>query len=346
MANTNKGDIAIRETLKAELRKAFAPRDVVFSELKWGQLKEANAHELNRSCDLFVIGGSGYIRPTKTNSLPPDMLEDAKALAELTCMKIAFGIGWNALLDGASGSAGAFDPAARAQLGRLLQSIDLVSVRDRATRDLVQDVSGKTAALVGDPALFYADLFPSATPPVRGRLRVGLNLALHGSASADRIERRLDEYCDFLRALSREHELTFHYVQHAQTECVIPKLLASRGIFVQRHDPPPEELIAFYRTLDIHICQMMHSSVLSLGALVPTMNFGYDIKNQGLFDLMDLKEFYFSAWSFDRAKALGAAKRMIAERPDLASRIATRKTELRADLSRFLNEISTRVAAH
>lgn len=338
--NTNKGDIAIRETLKAQLRKAFAPADVHFDELKWGQLKVHMAAEMNRSCDLLVIGGSGYIRPMHNRELPKDVLEDAKVFGMLDCPVVAYGIGWNCLLDKDGPPVDPLTPTGYEQLKEVLKTIDLISVRDRATQELVREVSGRAPSLVGDPALFYADLFAGSVQRSTGKsLQVGLNMAIHGPESAKRIEQEFDSYCAFLKAFTREHSATFHYVHHAQTECVIPLMLASRGISVQSHDLPAEKLIDFYRTLDIHICQMMHSSVLSLGALVPTMNFGYDIKNRGLFELMGLEEFYFSSWNFDEKAALKAAGRLIGERDRLVAQIAARKKELGEELDKFLRSV-------
>jgi len=340
MSNTNKGDIAIRETLKPQLREALAPHNIEFTELKWGQLNEHMAARLDRACDLFVIGGSGYIRADVNGELPPNVIEDTKAFAKLRCLKVAYGIGWNSLLDQADTSQNPFNETGRHQLKAFLQTVDLVSVRDRATQTLVRETSGRQAALTGDPALFYSDLFAARPPrPERKKLQIGLNMAMHGKRAAGRVEKMFDKYCEFLTALSHEYDVTFHYVQHSQTECVIPLLLASRGIVVRWHNPPADELSNFYRSLDIHICQMMHSSVLSLGVGVPTMNFGYDIKNRGLFDLMGLSEFYFSSWEFDQEVALAAAGRLIHEGPSLKKQIVSRKEKLRGDLDLFLGDI-------
>lgn len=338
--NTNKGDIAIRETIKAQLREALAPHDVEFSELKWGQLKPHMIDGLNRSCDLFVIGGSGYIRPRDNGELPADMVEDAEVFSRLACVKVAYGIGWNSLLNQEGAPKQPFSPSGQKNLSDLLKALDLISVRDRTTHGLVQDVSGKPPVLVGDPALFYSDLFAEtkARRP-KAKLQVGLNMAIHGSTSVRRIGQQFDKYCAFLKSLSREHNLTYHYVQHTHTERVIPLLLASRGISVVRHDPPASRLPDFYRGLDIHICQMMHSSVLSTGVGVPTLNFGYDIKNVGFFDVMGLNDFNFSAWDFDQNAAVATAGRMITDRAAISQAILKRKEELRAELNAFLRSI-------
>ena len=343
--NTNKGDIAVRETIKSQLREAFSGCDVQFTELKWGQLKEHMSDDLNRSLDLLVIGGSGYIRPTKARNLPSDMIEDAKAFARLTCVKVAYGIGWNYLLDTNTDSAPPLSAIGYEKLEALLRTIDLMSVRDHATQALIQEVSGSRPLLVGDPALFYSGLFPAQTTrESRKKLHVGLNMALHGADMARRLEVGFDMDCAFLKALSREHEIVFHYVQHTQSESVIPLMLASRGIFVRWHNPPAEKLIDFYRSLDIHICKMMHSSVLSFSARIPTLNFVYDIKNKGLFEIMGMSGFYFSSWGFDHEMALAAAKKLIDRRRDVRNQIDERIGELRSDLAVLLRNVAVAVA--
>lgn len=338
----NKGDIAIREAIKSQLRAAFKSCHVQFQELQWGQLNEDMADRLNQSCDLFVIAGSGYVRFAKDGELPSAMVQDLKAFKKIKCPKIAYGIGWNSPLDKIEGDKPTHSARAMEQLAQSMQAIDLVSVRDRATQTLLSSLGDCDPILLGDPAIFYADLFPprNPRPPAPDRkLQIGLNMALHTSAVVDLLARQFDNYCSFLRALSDEYKVTFHYVPHVQTGGVIPLMLASRGIFVRSHDLPPDELIYFYRTLDLHICQLMHSSILAVSALVPTINFGYDIKNRGFFELMGLDEFYFSALDFDQEAALAAARKLIAERNTVSQRIADRKMELRQEFDSFLHSV-------
>src|ERR1044072_6542646 len=59
--HSNRGDIAIRIAIKQQLAKAFAPRPVNFREVILGDPTYETAKEINRSCDIFVIGGGGYI---------------------------------------------------------------------------------------------------------------------------------------------------------------------------------------------------------------------------------------------------------------------------------------------
>lgn len=119
----------------------------------------------------------------------------------------------------------------------------------------------------------------------------------------------------------------------------MPRLLRAHGISVERHDPAPDHLPGLYRSFDIHICQMLHSAILAIGADVPTMNFAYDAKSGGFFELLGLSEFCLAEWPFQKEVALAAAERLIERNAEIRLDIRERKEQLHRDLTLFLDRL-------
>ena len=90
--NSNRGDIAIRMAVRQQLTKAFAPSPVRFVEVKWGELTDFAAAEINACCDIFVIGGGGYMF-LKADGSAGHMLENVEELGKIRCPVFAYGIG-------------------------------------------------------------------------------------------------------------------------------------------------------------------------------------------------------------------------------------------------------------
>src|SRR5690242_9186724 len=176
---TNKGDIAIRESIKEQIAAYFAPRAVEFREIGWGFLETPSLKDISESSDLFVIAGSGYIFSNEQGDIHSRIGEDARLFAGLACPVVAYGIGWNKLLDAGNSSEGrSLNERARRILRDLFGKVELIGVRDRATQSLLAELTGKDVALIADPALFYHGSGASSVPKADdGFLRVGLNLA-------------------------------------------------------------------------------------------------------------------------------------------------------------------------
>lgn len=333
---TNKGDIAIREAVKQQLAAIFAPSQVTFTTLGWDGLDSETATRVGNTHDLFVIAGSGYVSAPDDGELAPRYEADRKALADMACKKISYGIGWNKLLPGSDGlEMLPLTQRSRDTLAGIFGSLESVSVRDEATHELVESVTGAAPFLIGDPALFYRGAASPQSPVPSGKLptstkklNVGLNIALHGNASAARVGSQLDAVCEFLRAFAAQHDLVYHYMQHSHTERIIPLLLRSRGVRVKTVDISPEHLPAYYGTLDLHLCQMLHSAILCLGAGVPTLTFAYDVKSLGFFEVMQMPQYCLPSDPFDPAKAIVTANEMLENAAALRTHIARRKTEI------------------
>lgn len=344
LLGSNKGDAAIRETIKYSLQHALAPWQLTFDELEWGTLSTQSPEELNRRWDMLVIGGSGYIASNEKGELAKRMLDDLPILRGLTCLKVLYGIGWNSLLT-ANGEAQPLSGQANKILREILGTLNVLSVRDRASEALVHSHTRDDVYLTGDPALFYGA--EEAYPPLlraTGKVQIGLNFAVHGPNSARRFETQFDQHCALLRDIGKKFPATFHYVQHSHTERFVPGLLRARGIPVVAHDPAPGQLVPLYRQLDLHICEMMHSSILAINAGTPTISLAYDVKNIGFFDLMGLERFCHPVWKLDRGAILQSIADAVQNAPQIRQTIEKRKAELHLVYDGFLNKVRSAVS--
>lgn len=335
---TNKGDIAIRETIKENLKSLFAPRPVTFTELHWDELIPAKAADIDRDHDLFVIGGSGYIASDEEGNISRRADQDLASIVQIKCPKIAFGIGWNKLL--ASGDFNEPRPLSQKARGILkdtLRHLDLISVRDSATQALVSELIGRQPQLTGDPALFYSG--SQRRQFTDGKLHVGVNFALHGPERVEFIAQQNKIFCDVLAKFAKRHDVVYHYMQHAHPERAIPLMLRARGISVVREDLPIDQMAALYGVLDMHVCQMLHSAILAVGAGTPTLHYGYDIKSMGFFDLMQMPELCYPDWPLDPDQMFAELESLLLNSQAIRAHIAQRKKEIKKAADTFLEDV-------
>lgn len=334
--HSNKGDTLIRETIRGELTAAFAPRAVRFVELEWGTLSIEQAKNLNGTCDLFVIGGGGYLFLDEDFTLQSRVSRDLDAFSVLDTPIVAYGIGVNRPVETSAdwheSVAALAKQKNRKLITELMGRLDVVSVRDSTTYSLVSESFEKKTLLIGDP-VFIADndgrtLSARISGAAPQNLRVGLNFALHGHKSSKRYEKYFYSYTRFISELSKLYRVDLHYVAHSDAERVIPCMFRQFGIRMTYHDTGAEQLTALYSSFDFHICQMLHSSILSLSLGIPTINIGYDEKNEAFYRLLKLDDLFIPYTSFDVETALGICRNAIENSQEISSVALRRKTEL------------------
>ena len=336
----NKGDIAIREAIKQQLKDQAFPTQLEIREVSWDELDQKTVENINDWADIFVIAGSGYIFSDELGELHPRAALDSKHISRLTCPVVAYGIGWNTLLtsDYAYERAG-LTPAAKETLRQLFSNVSLIAARDKATQLLLVDATGRNVDLVVDPAFFFQGRRGTFLPKAEsGQLRVGLNLAFHGKESVDRFKRLLPKLSDFLREISKRHIIEFHYVMHAETEKLVTSALEAIGVTLVVHDPDVWDLPGLYRCFDVNVCQMLHSAILATAARVPTLTFAYDAKSSGFFNLLGLDEFCLSECHFDLEIALTRFDDLVRRRHAIASQIDNRSAILNQASNAFLRK--------
>ena len=148
-----------------------------------------------------------------------------------------------------------------------------------------------------------------------------------------------------MRRFAEGRPCAFTYFVHYEAERVIPGLLRHAGLAVTVVDAPAPAMLGAYAELDLHVCEMLHSSILALNAGVPTINLGYDVKNAAFFELMELDPYCIPAPEASVATLTAAMERALAEAPALRSAIATRRAVLRRELDAYLASVVRLVGA-
>jgi polysaccharide pyruvyl transferase WcaK-like protein len=342
VTNTNKGDAAIREAITAQLASLPFRPPVEIVEVGWGELTEQHVARLNETRGLFVIAGGGYFFFGPDNALPRRIERDIELIRRMTCARIAYGPGVNQIRTGSTLRPLDPDTVAPRSLGMLSElaaQMDLVAVRDQSSRDLLAAVHRGPVRLIGDPALFLDPTHRREARAGRQPALVGLNFALHGPNNAASLPERMRWIVPLLRRMREAWQCRFRYVMHSDVERVFPLLLRQHGIETEVIDAPVQATLDAYTALDLHLCQMLHSSILAVAAGTPTVNIGYDAKNLAFFDLMGIADLCFEPKDLDPERVFERAARLHEERAAFAAAIGAAKRRLGEELARFHAEI-------
>jgi polysaccharide pyruvyl transferase WcaK-like protein len=132
----------------------------------------------------------------------------------------------------------------------------------------------------------------------------------------------------------------FWYFVHCETERIAIGLLRKRGVGVEVVDLPPRELIAAYSQMDFTICQMLHASILSANARVPSINIGYDVKNASFYELMGQPELCIPHDEISADRLWSLWREAFARRADLASELDLRKSALMENTDRAVDKMT------
>ena len=342
--HTNRGDIAIRRA-SIELLDAAFHGAVNIVEIGWSEFELVHADWIDSHIDLFVVGGGGYYFLDAAGRPAPRIARDLAILRKIHCPIASLAPGINGSLSHhRAGQAGTPGPVAEASetFGEMLRLLQLSSARDASCQAFLNAVGPAQTVMQADPALFLQPAMPSSPPPELppGELAVGLNLAFHQPDLGGFLPKRLHVLATAARALARDRACKFFYFVHSNAERVIPSLLRQAGVRVTTVDLPAEQMLVWYKKLDIHICQMLHSSILSINAGVPTINLAYDIKNPAFFDVIGLSYLCVYADSITSEQLFIKMTNALARGPSIRLHLAERKRQLRQSMDDYLAELA------
>ncbi len=91
--------------------------------------------------------------------------------------------------------------------------------------------------------------------------------------------------------------------------------------------------------MDFVICQMLHASILSASAGVPSINVGYDVKNASFYELMGQPELCIPHDEISVERLSSLWRDAIGRRAALAAQLGVRKTELFEDTNRAADKM-------
>lgn len=337
--DSNRGDIAIRMAIKQQLTKAFAPRSVTFLEVKWGELTEDAIERINHSCDMFVIGGGGYMFLNANGSVG-HMLERVEELGRIRCPVFAYGIGLNRLMHEKVCDLEALPEASRQKIRYLASRCELISVRDAEAAKLFELYAAKFVTLTGDPVLSYlAEKHPPAAPR-EGRPVIGINLAAHGWRALSILKPLLPTIIGFLKDIQRTHQVELLYLQHHDLERPVIDFLRAEGLRFELVCGTPDELLQGYARTDFVICQMLHASIFAATAGKPFLNIAYDGKIIAFGKLLGMPECCLLPSDVEPGLLEKTFISLFEDRAALEARLGRRMKVLRLSQIRFAEELA------
>lgn len=340
----NLGDVAIYQSTAALIKRMLPEADIL--PMNWGKLSQYSFKHEDRQKTALVFNGSGYFHVAADGRLANRIKDDLDALRRHAIPAFFFGVGLNRPGQTDLDALVSLHPEDADIVSELLDYAQAISVRDAGTQAALAPLTSKPIHLTGDPALHYfhamgiqtssATIHPANTPPV-----IGVNVSFHGKNSNDLLKKNLEGYCAVLLRLQKETGAKFRYFIHYATSNIVPKLLAQRGIPIEKigaGETADTPLMAReYAKLDLHIGGMLHSCILATSAGTPCLALAYDIKHQGFFDLMGLPENCLSAASFNPDELYSRAMDLLANPAPVRAHIALRRKELETQTISFLN---------
>lgn len=167
---------------------------------------------------------------------------------------------------------------------------------------------------------------------------IGLNFAFHGPFSNSILQRNLAVYVRMIKAIYRHTGCRFSYFVHYDTEHLIPRLFAQKGIAINVVNGDAYELSRYYADIDVHIGGMLHSCIMAVGADTPCIGLAYDIKHFGFFDLMNMPDQCFSATEFDPHAIINLTLKLLHAGAEERDRIAARRRVLHSAAQDFIDD--------
>lgn len=344
----NLGDVALFRASCAMVRQAVPDAELL--PMNWGDLGRYVATNGERTG--LVVCGSGYFAIGSDGRLSSRVKDDFDAMQRLGIPPIFLGVGLNRPGKAGSSASSAIHDEDAELVSRMLADAVAISVRDVATQDALSRLTSKPVHLTGDPALHFAHVagarardasFVGDRAQSGGRPRVGVNFSFHGKTSNALLLQNFDHYCSALGQIGAEFNAELLYFPHYATELIIPRMLAARGIAIdvvggKRGTDDPSELLAAYRTLDLHVGGMLHSCILAASTDTPCIALAYDIKHRGFMELLDLGEYCLSAPEFRAGELVARVRSMLADATAIRAALAQRRGRLQALTEGFVRE--------
>jgi len=299
----NIGDEAILQGIITRLRASLPVKITVFSRdakdtLKRHQVERAvTARELTREevnreieeLDLFILGGGG-------------ILYDAEAKVYLRELEIAQQKGIPTMTY-AVGVGPLDDPVAQKQVRDVLSQVNVVTVRERSDKKLLEDIElSRDIIITADPALLLKpETFPEGALDVEhmaGKRRVvGMSVREAGFAAPDIDERFYRELlanaADFM--IDRfDADIVFFPMEHRmldvqQSHAVMSQMLYPQRAHVLKGAYSAGQLLSLIKYCDFAVGMRLHFLIFAALQNVPFVALPYSAKVGGLLDILELE---------------------------------------------------------
>lgn len=332
VANSNVGDAAMASALGQLVRAAgWSAAETV--PVGWGTLDDARIERINRD-GLCVLVAGGYFVVRQDGSLSRRADEDYALLRKLKRPLIPAGLGVNLLLS-PDGAPPAISPQASETMRKWLALCGPIGLRDQGSIRLAAGL-GFRAELTPDPVLVMSPKPTQTTPARRKRPAIGVNLAFHGRRDGLPLNDLVAAYVSMLRRLRAELGAEVRYFVHSDSERFIVRTLQASGVVDRVLRGPADALIEAYAELDVHVAQMMHSSILSVCAGTPVCVVAYDQKNLEFCKLVGLEPHAIQEAAVTPGALLERVRGLYRQRDAVAATLRRARERLRAQQLAFL----------
>lgn len=338
LKNSNIGDISVGIAAREAIQNIWQIASDAIVEVSWGALTDQLITHINSEADAFVIGGSGYLHCGATGRLSSLVQADIPKLERLTCPIVTFGVGLNRIIQGSwIRPQQCITTESLELLQRFSRVVTCHSVRDELTKEILEMSGAKDVRVIGDPALHLNKAkSPLVSHRRESRLRIGVNFSFHGPNSQAMLLTNIKTYIAFLKWIKFNFECELIYFAHSDAENFIWKILTQMGVDIEFVGGSPAILLECYRTIDLHVCQMMHSAILAMSNGVPTLNLGYDMKNLYLFKLIGLDDRCRNIVQISLEELVESFQCLFDDREEINEMIVEKQSELESRVTTYL----------
>ena len=326
----NKGDLAIVLAVQELLKVSFPTAIIVDYPVE--TLKEYDAKTLAslNTADLVVMGGGGlFYRYFLPFSL--------KMIAGLKKPLVVFGVGYIREV-----GAPPLRKKDRDSLIALANRADLLGIRENYTKSFLvkYGVPADKIKVIGDPALLLSEESPLKA--LKPGFKLGLNLNYSGWLGfGEWREDILRAYRETAEYFQKNYQASVYYLKHHPGEdAIYPELGINNLILL---DETPSRQKGAYGQLDLVIGMMLHSCVLSAGALTPAINVAYDLRNRNFARFLGCPELIVELPDLRKGALLQRARAVIAGEKSYRRHLAIFKRRVERRTNDFLKAINNLV---
>lgn len=329
----NKGDLAIVMAVKDLLIKKFI--NVEFFDFPIEFLSKGELSDIKKlnSCDFVVIGGGGifyhYFLPFSK-----------ELISKIKKPIFIFGIGYIKEI----GAKNLKDEQLESLLF-LIEKARLVALRDDYTkRFLIKNgADPDKIRLIGDPAtLLKEEKISSSKSREFGLdspiLKIGFNLNYSGWLGFGQYKKEiLSAYKSVADYFIKKYGTRIYYLKHHPGEEQIIKELDFPIFKVVDLHPYQQKFL--YSKMDLIIGMMLHSCVMSFGALTPEINLAYDLRNKSFAKFIKCPELLVELEDLKSGILLKKAKSVFKEKELYKNKFKKQVDKIKDNHENYLEDI-------
>lgn len=222
----------------------------------------------------------------------------------------------------------------------VLRGVQLVQVRERRSLALLESWRMGTPVVLGTDAAFLLAAEPTSdlVAGAGSTVRVGVTVRRWFQAPADqrRYEEILAAFVDWLAEAREAKAILIPQVTYAvggDDDRTVARRIVARlrnpGVAqLLEGELPPGEIKALCGRMDYFVGTRMHSNIFALSMGVPVLAIGYQPKTAGLMEQLGLGEWVVAIESLELPVLQRAYERLVAQGPELRSRLARQMPEL------------------